>query len=522
MSTLTGTKIKDTYPGLLKTVDNEVVGATEKQITDGEGNAIPISMGTSGVSFTGAADFTGATVTGLPETGVQSVVAGTNVTVDSTDPANPVVSADETGVQSVVAGTNVSVDSTDPANPIISAAGGGGGIEGTNYLFVAANGTDIENATELQAAYDEAKTLTPSTTNRITVIAAPGNYNFETNVFVMDTQFIDLVSLDGNRSVLFNHPLNTGNRTEGSINITANNVFVKGVNVLTKAFTIATNLNLLKVENCEGGRESFNAAVISGTFIECTGDSTIFGTGNQTVSGTFIRCFGRFGQTGSTSSGTFTDCVGTGGSFGGRGTASGTFTNCTVPANAANAFGGGVASAIASGTFIDCTALGGGDTFGGRGLASGTFIRCRASASGAFGGSFNGTASGTFTDCIATFSAFGGGTRGQATGTFTNCVAQANSFGGIDSSTTRLGLASGTFTNCIGGNNSFGRDITVTGTFTNCIAGSESFGAGTTDGVLEGKLLRCTLTAGTFQTPTGTGKIVLGIDGNDDIINLTA
>lgn len=57
---------------------------------------------------------------------VESVVAGTNVTVDNTDPANPIVSASGV-VESVVAGTNVTVDNTDPANPIVNASGGGGG-----------------------------------------------------------------------------------------------------------------------------------------------------------------------------------------------------------------------------------------------------------------------------------------------------------------------------------------------------------------------------------------------------------
>ena len=72
MATLTGTKIKDTYPGLIKTDDNAIVGATEKQLTDGEGNAIPMSVGTAGILFTGDADFTGANVTGLPEAGLVS------------------------------------------------------------------------------------------------------------------------------------------------------------------------------------------------------------------------------------------------------------------------------------------------------------------------------------------------------------------------------------------------------------------------------------------------------------------
>lgn len=39
------------------------------------------------------------------------------------------------GVQSVVAGTNVTIDNTDPANPVISASGGGGG-GGAKYKVV--------------------------------------------------------------------------------------------------------------------------------------------------------------------------------------------------------------------------------------------------------------------------------------------------------------------------------------------------------------------------------------------------
>ena len=39
MASLTGTKIKDTYDGLLKTTDNGVLGASEKLITDGLGNS---------------------------------------------------------------------------------------------------------------------------------------------------------------------------------------------------------------------------------------------------------------------------------------------------------------------------------------------------------------------------------------------------------------------------------------------------------------------------------------------------
>jgi hypothetical protein len=62
-------------------------------------------------------------------------------------------------------------------------------LSGTQYITVYAKGTDIENATELQAAYNTAKTMNPLSTNRITIIAAPGNYNFDSSYFTMDREY---------------------------------------------------------------------------------------------------------------------------------------------------------------------------------------------------------------------------------------------------------------------------------------------------------------------------------------------
>ena len=96
MSTLTGTKIKDTYPGLIKIEDNGAVQPTTlKTLTDGTGGTLPIQVSQVETKFTSGSlvDFTGTTISGIPDSGVQSVVAGTNVTVDATDPANPIVNA---------------------------------------------------------------------------------------------------------------------------------------------------------------------------------------------------------------------------------------------------------------------------------------------------------------------------------------------------------------------------------------------------------------------------------------------
>lgn len=54
---------------------------------------------------------------------LESVQAGTNVTIDATDPLNPIINATAGGggiVATVVGGTGIDVDSTDPANPIVS------------------------------------------------------------------------------------------------------------------------------------------------------------------------------------------------------------------------------------------------------------------------------------------------------------------------------------------------------------------------------------------------------------------
>lgn len=67
--------------------------------------------------------------------GVESVTAGTGITVNNTDPANPVVAND--GVLTVVAGTNITVNATDPNNPIVSATATGGQVDSVT----AANGT---------------------------------------------------------------------------------------------------------------------------------------------------------------------------------------------------------------------------------------------------------------------------------------------------------------------------------------------------------------------------------------------
>lgn len=74
MATLTGNQIDLSYQGLIKTTDNAALGATEKVITDGVGNASTLKLGTASASFVGTLDLTGATVLGGG--GAAGLVAG--------------------------------------------------------------------------------------------------------------------------------------------------------------------------------------------------------------------------------------------------------------------------------------------------------------------------------------------------------------------------------------------------------------------------------------------------------------
>jgi hypothetical protein len=140
-------------------------------------------------------------------------------------------------------------------------------------------------------------------------------------------------------------------------------------------------------------------------------------------------------------------------------------------------------------------------SFGGAGggaVASGTFVNCTA-GTGAFGGGFNGLSSGTFVNCTSAGSSFGNGAT--ASGTFTNCTAGISSFGAV----TR-GVASGTFVNCTGGLNSFGNGP-LSGMNDPTIAASA-------------RLIGCRVTSGTFNAAPQAGAILrYCLDGNYNEVN---
>lgn len=256
-------------------------------------------------------------------------------------------------------------------------------LSGSNYTFVEASGTPSQNGLSLSASYALAKTYPVSSTNRFSILAGPGKYQFG-STFTLDTQYIDIVSLTGERDILV-----TGSNT---VSITANDVYVRGIDVGTKNFTIADNLPLLKVNNCKGGDLSFGGTadpapgdppltqiLVNGTFTNCEGGDLSF-AGNGIASGVFENCIGGESSFGyDIIGGTFINCEGGDFSFGGaEGDINGYFENCT----------GGEGSFTITGTILDGTILkectGDLYSFANNGFIEGNLYNCRLTS-----GSFN-------------------------------------------------------------------------------------------------------------------------------------
>jgi hypothetical protein len=270
-------------------------------------------------------------------------------------------------------------------------------LSGSNYSFVEASGTPLQNGLSLSSSYALAKTYPVSSTNRFSILVGPGKYQFTSN-FNLDTQYIDIVSVTGERDILV-----TGSNT---ISITADDVYVRGIDVGTKNFTIADDLPLLKLNNCKGGDLSFGGTadpapgdpplpqiLINGTFINCEGGDLSF-AGNGIASGIFENCTGGESSFGyDIIGGTFINCKGDDFSFGGaEGDIDGYFENCT----------GGEGSFTVTGNILDGTIIkqctGGIYSFASNGFIEGNLYNCKLN-SGTFN-TFNVQGNGAIVLCI--------------------------------------------------------------------------------------------------------------------------
>ena len=280
--------------------------------------------------------------------------------------------------------------------------GSGSGLGGTNYIFVKGGGTPQENALELQAAYNQAKTMprflgtrssddsydwykgqtvyfTGSVTGyytvsenftgriytinldkitsiteeeakavRATVVVAPGEYKFYdmSMSFNMDDCGINVVSLTGLPDVIIDS-LSVGSQCRYS--------HFRGLKCKTGFTVEASAYPDMIFENCQGGNNSF-------------GKSNDY-ENRPDAGGIYINCVGGDDSFGYTSTGKFYNCKAGEDSYGTDNEASGEFYNCT---GGEGAFAGN--EGVASGKFYNCK--GGKFSFGGNGQVSGEFYNC--------------------------------------------------------------------------------------------------------------------------------------------------
>ena len=189
MASLTGQTVSSTYDGLLKTDDNDILGAAPKEITDGLGNGSGMTLTTTGdVGIAGDLSLDGALLDSSGDVGTNGQVLSSTVTGTNWIDVSG-------GVDSVNAGTGISVDVTTGNVTVTNAApdqtvsltdGGDIAISGTYPSFTLTNSApnathtgDVTGATALTIS-DDVITYAKLGTEFTTSAALATNVDFAT------------------------------------------------------------------------------------------------------------------------------------------------------------------------------------------------------------------------------------------------------------------------------------------------------------------------------------------------------
>ena len=390
-------------------------------------------------------------------------------------------------------------------------------LGGENYIFVNANGTPEENGAAVRAAYTAAQAMTPngvaiSAGNRVTILLAPGYYTFNEAVdgpLFINTSFIDFVSLSGNRDVYFSSiqvksPL--GNDTDIvliGIDTTVNNYYSHAAFAI--ASSAAPNEKII-VKNCKGGNYSFSSFSngFKGLYENCEAGAYSFCSAGDAASppaGITSTATGNFSNFGN-----IINCTASDNSFvSGLDVPAGTIVNYGDIKNCTATIGSFCYSefrALNLGVIENCQ----GDSYSfcavsdmintGQSINAGKIINCSVNGPGI---------------CL-----YGGAsisnTSAQNTGLISNCYADLS--GCVINDGASIGNNSGKISNCyVDGQGFCGEGGSNTGNIIECTASATSFCCNNATAI-SGQILRCTLLSDTFTvgTPTGSGRVVLGID----------
>lgn len=521
-TSLTGLTPAQTYDGLLKTTDNDPIGATEKVVTDGLGNNSALKVGTTSASVQGGFQVTGtlkdssgqngalgqvlsSLATGTSWVDVAGGLEGTSYVIvkgEGTPEENGQALLDGyteavSKIQTIESIQYIEVDFAQnlgggnyrwflpppgisyPANTNYQAT-----FNGTDYIFNIAAGPQPNTSPQV---YVTDLGGTPVTTLNFSgqnapyvssviypafLLIAPGYYTLPSNLVI--NHKVSVCSLSGERDVIIN-----GN-VQVSSGANFNTTFISGLNLGLYQFIVDANLGNITCRNIKAtGIYSFgNSGALSGTYIDCFGGESSFASGSgNTASGTFIRCDAKkdnstngfsFGSTGGTTTGYFYQC----GSLTGNNSSGGGYANF------------GRSGATVSGLFIGC--FGQNQSFGSSAnTVYAQFRNCISSGSSSFGVG-NATNEGQYFYCSGGGSSFGGRCTISQNAFYYYCYASADSSFGT----------------------SFG-DTADESVYIGCIAksddcfGKSPFGASET----RGRLFNCTMN-GEFAFIAGNGKII--------------
>ena len=400
----------------------------------------------------------------------------------------------------------------------LNSAGEEGGIGGSTYLYVKANGSPVENAIELKRQYDLAKTMRVQNYTYTYAVS-----NFVESAGIYSVFFTNNNALNnftfGSQNIIINNVTygvtivgissSTGLQIQGlpsGLSFTSLGLIVVSyptINVVVapgdydlKGETFLINESYINVVSLTGnadvnfiGFSSNQASVhIDSNYVLVKGLNA--GIGKITIGVnkqyfTVEKCVGGYGSFSAIVNtgfigGTFNDCVGGDYSFGGTNmfvTLDGTFNNCVGGNYSFNA-----PQANIQGTFNNCTALN--QSFGAAQLfTQGNYA--------------------TFNNCKAGSSSF------RATGMYAvmrNCKAQSNSYSWAYGDTTMYNCEggdycfnsgdfsgmNGTFNTCTAqyGSFGYGSHCYVYATLINCTAREDSF-AGGINAVFAGRAINC-------------------------------
>lgn len=392
-------------------------------------------------------------------------------------------------------------------------------LGGTNYIFVNANGTAAQNGTALKTAYIAAQAMTPngvakSATNRVVILLAPGYYTFNEAVdgpLLINTAFIDFVSLSGNRDVYFSSiqivsPL--GNDTDIvliGIDTTVNNYYTHAAFAI--ASSAAPNEKII-VKNCKGGNYSFSSfsSGFQGLYENCEAGAYSFCSTGDALSppaGIVSTATGSFQNYGNIINCKASDFSFVSGIAVPAGTISnyGTIKDCIcdqIKSFCYSEFRAQNLGVIENCQSLDYSFCATNDMVNtGSSLNSGKIINCIADGPGI---------------CLYGGSSFAN-TSALNTGLISNCYSTGVSSCVINDGAS-VGSNTGRILNCyIQGQGFCGEVGSNSGQIIECTASATSFCCNNPTAI-SGQILRCTLLADTFTvgTPSGSGRVVLGID----------